>query len=81
MNSEEFLAFINASGTRGGGATFNIKSVNVSKAAREILAGTEYKALAKQHINNSIKQAYYNNAKFKQALDDVMAKYNITVIS
>lgn len=80
MNKEQFLEFINTTTTRGG-LTYNLKTQNVSKQARDILSNTQYKALAKAHINSNIKQAYYNNTEFKQALDDVMNKLNITVIA
>lgn len=80
MDAQAFIDFINTTTTRGG-STFNFKTSNVSKQARDILASTQYKALAKQHINSNVKHAYYNNDKFKHTLDDVMAKLNITVIA
>lgn len=80
MNTQEFIDFINTSTTRGG-ATYNLKTQNTSKQARDILQSTEYKALAKTHINNSIVQAYYNNKNFAQKLQDVMQKHNITLIA
>lgn len=80
MNTQEFLDFINTSTTRGG-ATYNLKTQNTSKQARDILQNTEYKALAKAHINSNIVQAYYNNKTFAQKLQDVMQKHNITIVA
>ena len=80
MDKTDFLAFLNAT-TSKGTSTFNLKTQNVSKQARDILQKTEYKALAKAHINSNVKNAYYNNAKFKAKLDEVMAQYNITVVA
>ena len=80
MNDKVFLDFINTTTTRGG-STFNLKTSNCSKHAQELLASTQYKALAKAHIGSNIKQAYYNNAQFKAKLDDVMQDLNITVIA
>lgn len=80
MNNTDFLAFLNAT-TSKGASTFNLKTQNVSKQARDTLAKTEYKALAKAHINTNVKNAYYNNTKFKDKLDEVMAQYNITVVA
>lgn len=80
MNDKSFIDFINTTSTRGG-STFNIKTCNCSKQARDILAGTQYKALAKQHINSNVKHAYYNNTQFKNKLDEVMQELNITVIA
>mgnify|MGYP002524350056 CR=1 FL=1 len=80
MNDETFLDFINTTTTRGG-ITFNLKTQNVSKQAQNILASTKYKALAKAHIGANVKQAYYNNAQFKQKLQDVLQQNNITLIA
>lgn len=80
MDNGKFLEFINATTTRGG-CTFNLKTSNVSKQAREILQASEFKALAKQHINANVVHAYYNNSKFASKLDEVMASLNITVIA
>lgn len=80
MNDKSFIDFINTTSTRGG-ATFNLNTANVSKQAREILANSDYKALAKQHINANVVNAYANNDKFKAKLDEVMASLNITVIA
>lgn len=80
MNDREFNDFINTS-TSKGGATFNLKTQNISKQARNILQNTQYKMLAKQHINSNVVQAYHNNAQFKAKLEDVMAKLNITIIA
>ena len=80
MDKTDFLAFINAP-TITGASTFNLTTQNVSKKARDILEKTEYKALAKTHIGTNVKNAYYNNGKFKAKLDEVMAQYNITVVA
>lgn len=80
MNTQDFINFINTTTTRGG-ATYNLKTQNTSKQARDILAKTEYKALAKQHINNNIVQAYYNNKDFAQKLQQVMQQNNITLVA
>lgn len=80
MNDKEFTDFINTTTTRGG-STFNLKTCNVSKQARETLASTQYKALAKAHINANIKQAYYNNDNFKKKLSQVMEELNISIIA
>lgn len=80
MDTQEFLNFINTTASKGG-ATYNLKTQNTSKQARDILNKTEYKALAKQHINNNIVQAYYNNKDFAQKLQQVMQQNNITVIA
>ena len=80
MQEKEFLEFIAATTARGG-CTFNLKTSNCSKKAREVLTDTPFRALAKQHISGNVKNAYYNNAKFKQKLDDVMQELNITVIA
>lgn len=80
MDTKAFIDFINTTTTRGG-CTFNIKTCNVSKQARDILANTQYKALAKQHINSNIVHAYYNNKDFAQKLQDVMQHNNITIIA
>lgn len=79
MQDKAFLDFINTTTTKGA-STYNLKTQNCSKQARDILASTQYKALAKQHINANIVQAYNSNAQFKQKLQEVMAQYNITVI-
>ena len=80
MNTQDFINFINTNTTRGG-ATYNLQTQNTSKQARDILAKTEYKALAKQHINNNIVQAYYNNKEFAQKLQQVLQQNNITLIA
>ena len=80
MDTQAFIDFINTTTTRGG-ATYNLKTQNTSKQARDILQNTQYKALAKAHINSNIVQAYYNNKEFAHKLDDVMQKHNITVIA
>lgn len=80
MQEKDFMDFINTTTTRGG-CTFNIKTSNCSKQARDILASSQYKVLAKQHINANVVQAYKNNTQFREKLDDVMQKLNITVIA
>ena len=80
MNDKQFIDFINTTATRGG-RTFNLKTHNASRQAREALASTQYKALAKQHINANVSQAYYHNDEFKHKLDEVMAQLDITVIA
>lgn len=80
MNTQQFLDFINTTTTRGG-ATYNLRTQNTSKQARDILANTQYKALAKAHINSNIVQAYNNNKEFAQKLDNVMRELNITIIA
>lgn len=80
MNNKSFLDFINTTTTRGG-STFNLKTCNCSKQARDTLASTQFKALAKQHINANVKQAYYNNEQFKQKLEQVMNELNITIVA
>lgn len=80
MEDKEFLDFINTTSTRGG-RTFNLKTSNVSKQARDALESSPYKALAKQHINSNVKQAYYNNDKFQAKLETVLDKLNITLIA
>ena len=80
MNTQAFIDFINTTTTRGG-STFNLKTCNCSKQARDTLASTQYKALAKQHINSNVKQAYYNNAQFKAKLEQVLNELNITIIA
>lgn len=80
MQESEFINFINAT-TSKGGATFNLKTQNTSKQARNILQDTKYKMLAKQHINSNIVQAYYNNKAFAQKLQDVLQELNITIIA
>lgn len=80
MNESQFIDFINTTTTRGG-TTFNLKTHNVSKQARDILASTQYKALAKAHINANVTNAYYNNEQFKARLNKVMSELHITVIA
>lgn len=80
MQDKEFLNFINTTTTKGA-STYNLKTQNCSKMAREILSQTQYKALAKQHISGNIVQAYNNNQEFKDKLNEVMAQYNIVVIA
>ena len=80
MNTQDFINFINTTTTRGG-STFNLKTSNVSKQAQEALAKSNYKALAKAHINANIKQAYYNNANFKKKLEEVMNELHITLVA
>lgn len=80
MNDKSFIDFINTTTTRGG-STFNLKTCNVSRQAREALASTQYKALGKAHINANVKHAYYNNAQFKAKLEEVMQELNITIIA
>ena len=80
MNTQDFINFINTTTTKGG-AKYNLKTQNTSKQARDILAKTEYKALAKQHINNNIVQAYYNNKDFAQKLQQVLQQNNITLVA
>ena len=80
MNTQAFIDFINTITTRGG-ATFNLKTQNASKQARDILASTQYKTLAKQHINSNVVQAYYNNKEFKDKLTQVLHELNITIIA
>lgn len=79
MNDVEFMDFLNTTSTRGG-ATINLKTSNVSKQARTLLA-TDYKPLAKQHLNSNVVHAYYNNALFKAKMDDVAQALGITIIS
>lgn len=80
MQDKTFLDFITSTSTRGG-ATYNLKTQNTSKQARNILANTPYKALAKAHINSNIVQAYYNNKEFAQKLQEVMQANNIAIIA
>lgn len=82
MNESAFLDFITSaqSGARGG-ATYNLATRTCSKAARAILAKTQYKALAKQSISAQIVKAYKHNAEFQSKLDDVMAQHNIVVVA
>lgn len=80
MNDQLFIDFINTTTSRGG-ATFNLTTSNCSKQAQKILASTPYKALAKQHINANITQAYASNKDFKTKLEQVMKQYNITLIA
>ena len=79
MQNAEFLAFINTSTTKGG-AVYNIKTQNVSRQARDILQKSQFKALAKAHINQNIVQAFKSNAQFKEKLLQVMHELNITVV-
>ena len=80
MQDKQFIDFITSTSTRGG-ATYNLKTQNTSKQARNILQETQYKALAKAHINANIVQAYYNNKEFAQKLQEVMQANNITLIA
>lgn len=80
MQDKAFIDFITSTSTRGG-ATYNLKTQNTSKQARNILASTQYKALAKAHINSNIVQAYYNNKDFAHKLEEVMQQNNITIIA
>ena len=80
MNDKQFIDFINTTTTRGG-RTFNLKTHNASKQARDALANSPYKALAKAHINANVSQAYYNNDEFAHKLDEVMAQLDITIIA
>ena len=80
MQDKQFLDFITSTSTRGG-ATYNLKTQNTSKQARNILQETQYKALAKAHINANIVQAYYNNKEFAQKLQEVMQANSITLIA
>lgn len=80
MQDKDFIAFLNTN-TSKGGATFNLQTQNASKQARAILANTQYKMLAKQHINSNIVQAYNNNKDFAQKMQDVMQELNITIIA
>lgn len=80
MNDKQFIDFLNTSTTKGG-AVFNLKTNTCSKQALSILKDTQYKALAKQHINATIVKAYHDNAQFKEKLESVMAQYNITLVA
>lgn len=80
MQDTDFIAFLNTTTTKGG-ATFNLRTQHASTQARNILQGTKYKMLAKQHINSNIVQAYNSNAQFKQKMQDVMQELNITIIA
>lgn len=80
MQDKAFIDFITNTSTRGG-ATYNLKTQNVSKQARNILQDTQYKALAKAHINSNIVKAYHNNKDFAQKLQEVMQQNNITLIA
>lgn len=80
MNDKQFIDFINTTTTRGG-ATFNVKTQNVSKQARAILSETQYKALAKAHVNSNVAHAYYNNTEFHDKLETVLTELNITIIA
>lgn len=79
MQDKDFINFINSNASKGA-ATFNLATQNASKQARALLQDTQYKALAKQHINSNIVQAYNSNAQFKAKLQEVMAQYNITIV-
>jgi len=79
MRDADFIDFINTCTTRGG-ATYNLKTQNVSKQAQNILQNSKYKSLAK-HISTKIVQAYYNNSDFAQKLQEVMQELNITIIA
>lgn len=79
MNDKQFIDFINTTTARGG-ATFNLSTMNCSKQARDILASTQYKALAKQHINANVVNAYADNKEFREKLDAVMNELHITII-
>lgn len=79
MNTEQFMAFINTTTTKGG-AVYNLKTQNVTKQARDILEKSQYKALAKAHVNQNIVQAFKNNEQFKNKLLQVMNELNITVV-
>lgn len=78
MDDKEFIAFINTTTTRGG-RVFNLRTSNASKQARDALRDA-YPALAKQHINASIVDAYKHNAKFHDKLVEVMDAYDITIV-
>lgn len=78
MDDSEFLSFINTTTTRGG-SVFNLRTSNVSKQARNALRD-EYPALAKQHINATIVEAYKHNSKFHDKLLEVMEAHGITVV-
>lgn len=80
MQDNEFIAFLNTTTTKGG-ATFNLKTQNTSKQARNILQNTKYKMLAKQHINANVIYAYNNNNEFKTKLTQVLQDLNITIIA
>lgn len=82
MNSQEFIDFINANAIASRGAiAYNIKTCNVSKKAQNILANSNYKALAKAHVSANIKKAYYNNDAFAQKLQEVLQELQITLIA
>lgn len=81
MNEKEFLTLLAQSSTQKSKPTFNLSTANVSKQAVAILKDTPYKALAKQHINTPIINAYNNNPQFKQKLDEVLAQLDIEVIA
>lgn len=80
MEDAQFLAFIAGTSTRGG-ATYNLQTQNVSKQARDVLAKTPYKTLAKAHIANKIVNAYKNNADFASKLEAVLTEYKIALIA
>lgn len=80
MSDEEFKNFLNTSPSRGG-AVYNLKTSNVSRQARDLLANSDYTQLAKAHIASNIKRAYYSNGAFKAKLDDVMSSLNIAIVA
>ena len=81
MSDKDFTNFITKNSGRKGDATINFTTNNISRKARDILASTQYKALAKQHISASIKDAYYNAPAIKAKFEDIATKYNITIIA
>lgn len=81
MSDKDFTNFITTNSGRKGGATINFTTNNISKRAQQILASTQYKALAKQHISASIKDAYYNMPTIKAKFEDIATKHNITIIA
>lgn len=81
MSDKEFNTFITTNSGRKGGATINFTTNNISKKAQHILADTQFKALAKQHISASIKDAYYNMPSIKAKFEDIASKHNITIIA
>ena len=81
MEDKAFLAFINSSNTRSSAPVFNLNTRNVTRRARDLLATSPYRQLAKQHINQAIVDAYTSNDKFRAKLDEVMASLNIQVVA
>ena len=79
MDDLDFMNFISATSARGG-TTINFKTSNVSKRAQALLA-TDYKPLAKQHLNANVIHAYYNNDTFKAKMDEVANSLGITIIA